>query len=199
MYMTRKSYISTELLLIWFTELFLKPKASGKAILFLNDHISHCKIIVAFCNFANTPNNQLAVKTNTILEHLMFGKVSSNKKRNLNCGFFRFTLCWFCEIWHQKIQYGDRVLVTLLLLVWTDAQAILADTILDWPMCRHRNSSFCQSADRKQKAYLEMCWIQFFLPICWWETKGIPRDVLDSTRSLPVVVRPTSGTGVGSD
>ena len=89
MYMTWKvSYVSTELLLIWFTELFLKPKAAGKAILFLNDIRSHCKITVALCNFANTRHSPLAMKTNTILEHLMFGKVSSNTKRNLNCGSF---------------------------------------------------------------------------------------------------------------
>ena len=41
-------------------------------------------------------------------------------------------------------------------------------------------SSFCKSVDWKQKAYLEICCIQFFLPVCWLETKSIPRDVLES-------------------
>jgi len=27
-------------------------------------------------------------------------------------------------------------------------------------------SSFCQSVDWKQKAYIETCWIQFFMPVC---------------------------------
>jgi len=31
----------------------------------------------------------------------------------------------------KKSQYGDTVLVTLLLLVSTDTQSILADTVLD--------------------------------------------------------------------
>jgi len=27
-------------------------------------------------------------------------------------------------------------------------------------------SSVCQSVDWKEKAYLEICWIQFVLPVC---------------------------------
>jgi len=71
------------LLLVWFTEHCLKHKYSGKCILLLDDHKSHCQIIVALRNIANTPRNPLAVKTNTILEYLIFGKVrkvSSIKK-----------------------------------------------------------------------------------------------------------------------
>jgi len=84
MYVTRtSSCICMDLLLMWFTEHFLKHKASGKAILLLDDHRSHCKVIVASCNFAKTPKSPLAVKTNTILEYLVFGKVSSNTKRGL--------------------------------------------------------------------------------------------------------------------
>lgn len=52
-------------------------------------------------------------------------------------------MCLFCVNWHQKeIQYGYRVLFTLLLLVWTDALSILADTVLDWWARRDRNGFF---------------------------------------------------------
>jgi hypothetical protein len=46
MYMNRKSssYTSTDLLM-WFTEHFLKYRASGKVILLWNDHRSRCKIM----------------------------------------------------------------------------------------------------------------------------------------------------------
>jgi len=84
-------------------------------------------------------------------------------------------------------------------VVWTDALSILANTVLDCLVRRqtalsasllignkkHTSryagfSSFCKSVDWKQKAYLEICWIQLFLPVCWLETKSIPRDVLES-------------------
>jgi hypothetical protein len=102
---------------MWFTENFLKHKASGKTILLVDDHGSHCTIIVAFCNFANTTKNPLAVEANTILEHLIFGKVSSFKKEIKTVFFFVLHCVDSVESGTKKIQYGDPGLVSLLLLL----------------------------------------------------------------------------------
>ena len=75
---------------MWFTEHVLKHKAPGKSILLSYDHRSHSKFqkIVAFCNSANKSKNPLAVKENTIIEHLIFGKLSSSKKIQIMFFFF---------------------------------------------------------------------------------------------------------------
>ena len=57
----------------------------------------------------------------------------------------------------KKSQYGDTVLVTLLLLVSTDTQSILADTVLDWLMRRERKTVLSASLLVENKNHTSRC------------------------------------------